>query len=51
MRYFYTIFTRIRDGIQEYIITGELSEAISARAAGQSVFVGFSPVIPGKRRF
>lgn len=51
MKYFYTIYTRIRDGIQEYTITEKLSEAIGARAAGQSVFVGFSSVFPGSRRF
>jgi len=51
MRYFYTIFTEVRDGLQEYVITADLKRAIAARAQGVPVYVGFSETFPGYRKF
>lgn len=51
MRYFYTIYTDIVNGVQNYIITDDCKRAIAARAAGTYVLVGFSPSFPGSRRF
>lgn len=51
MRYYYTIYTQVVNGIQQYIITENVKEAIAARARGTYVLVGFSPNYPGKRRF
>jgi hypothetical protein len=51
MKYFYTIFTQVRDGLQEYVITDNMKQAMAARAQGVTVFVGFSSNFPGTKRF
>jgi len=51
MRYFYTIYTNITNGVQNYIITDDFKRASAARAQGTYVLVGFSPDFPGSRRF
>jgi len=51
MRYYYTIYTQVVNGIQEYIITDNMKDAIAARARGVFVLVGHSAAFPGNRRF